>query len=490
MEYSFITSVFTGIRPAQLDVGQRYAETSWAWHTNITHEFSRETDYARIALPDYQTVLLPQLAGDWVLALYITCPPVIGGAYDGNAQLAKPGQVLVPRDIIQGLEGLLDAPSGDVQFVCLEHARSSTTGDGDDEDKIISRKRVIYAHSVILKARSEYFKMLLEGGFRETEGSVQGKRTVLVDDASYDTVYWLLRYILSSGPLIIYSDKLIDRFIYCNALTFAAEDDVRLIMDIASLDRRAIHKTLSGKPQSSIGHRLYWLTPSPQEWDYRTIPLEAGSESDDTVSATMSMSMSMTLSEPDGHSVSEASVRSGGGHGRMMSPTKESTAGRRPSLGISSGAGGGTAANAESAKAIARPGRPAAVGAVMPNVQPRRGAPPSSMASATPTKATGPRPVTTDRTGLASSTRSGKPPTSPVLGLSKHCMSPAPHRPPRLSDTAPIPDPHPHPAPPPTYPSALSMYMLAHRYDITVLEELAKERILKGLTPEKCMPML
>lgn len=204
VEYSFSTTIFAGIRPATVDVGQKYAETHWSWHCQLTHEFSRETDYARIALPDYNTVLLPQAAGEWVLVLRIACPPAppaldthqYGAAAKRGTDWVEPGQVTVPRDVMLGLADLLDSPSGDVQFICLEHVREACKGGDEGEERILSRKRIIYAHSEILRSRSAYFKMLLDGGFKETEG--QARRTVLVDDAGYDTVYWLLRYVQSS----------------------------------------------------------------------------------------------------------------------------------------------------------------------------------------------------------------------------------------------------------------------------------------------------
>lgn len=250
-------------------------------------------------------------------------------------------------------------------------------------------------------------------------------------------------------------------------------------MDISSLDRRAIHKTLTAKGQGY--HRHQWSAPPPSEWEYRPIPIDSGSETAETMSA--SMSMSMTLSEPDGQSVSEASVMSG--QGRVLSPTKDtrrSSGGLGLDLRVSDGGGEGSK----------MPGRPSRLpSSTIASAPPRRGAPPSSMAtpsvaSVTPAKSSVQRSVTGGRT--VNPSRNGKGPTSPML--TKHNLPPAPHRPLRLSDVAPTPDPHPHPAPSPAPPSALGIYMLAHRYDIAILEGLAKERILKGLTPENCMPML
>lgn len=176
------------MRPRHTDVGQRYAETQWSWYTDTAHEFSRETDYARIALPDYQTVLLPQVAGEWVLVLRIICPAGVGA--DGPGRWTAPNNVQMPTDVLGGLAELLDSQSGDVQFVCLEHMQQGPDG-VEGEDRLLSRKRIIYAHSEVLRARSSYFKQLLDGGFKETEGGA--KRVVVVDDAGYDVVYWLLR---------------------------------------------------------------------------------------------------------------------------------------------------------------------------------------------------------------------------------------------------------------------------------------------------------
>jgi hypothetical protein len=117
------------------------------------------------------------IPGEYILSVQMASPSYI------SAWL-EPGQVVVPMDVITGLGDLLDSISGDVQFVCLEHTLK-------EDGRMISRKRAVYAHGEILRARSDYFKGLLDGGFRETEGS--GRRTVLVDDASFDTVYWLLR---------------------------------------------------------------------------------------------------------------------------------------------------------------------------------------------------------------------------------------------------------------------------------------------------------
>lgn len=48
-------------------------------------------------------------------------------------------------------------------------------------------------------------------------------------------------------------------------------------------------------------------------------------------------------------------------------------------------------------------------------------------------------------------------------------------------------DPHPHPTPRPPPASALDVYMLAHRYRLEELREMALEQILRNLSHETCM---
>lgn len=177
VEYSFTVTIFVGLRPAATNIGQRYSHTRWEWHTTVQHEYSKEADFIDIPLPSYDGVLATMVPGEYILTVQLATP------HHTQAWL-EPGQVVVPMDVITGLGDLLDSTSGDVQFVCLEHTL-------EEDGRMVSRKRVVYAHGEVLRARSDYFKGLLDGGFKETEGT--GRRTVVVDDANFDTVYWLLR---------------------------------------------------------------------------------------------------------------------------------------------------------------------------------------------------------------------------------------------------------------------------------------------------------
>lgn len=103
---------------------------------------------------------------------------------------------MVPRDMIDAMTALIDVPNGaDVRFVCLEHENEAEDG---MEDGMRSRKRVIYANSQVLAARSPYFLDLFAISFAEnTQISSDRIKTVVVESADFNTVYWMLRYVFS-----------------------------------------------------------------------------------------------------------------------------------------------------------------------------------------------------------------------------------------------------------------------------------------------------
>ena len=122
--------------------------------------------------------------------------------------------------------------TGDVQFVCLErfdppiHAslgspatdQPTSTSPSSGLSSPMARKRVIYAHSDILTRRSEYFATLISSSFRESAGILDRERgrtihTIVVEDADFVTVYWLLK------------------FLYCDWLLFREDDDPRAAVD-------------------------------------------------------------------------------------------------------------------------------------------------------------------------------------------------------------------------------------------------------------------
>jgi hypothetical protein len=251
---------------------------------------------------------------------------------------------------------------------------------------------------------------------------------------------------------------------------FASQDNVRRVTDQQNLDRKEVQRVLAGKAHSHFRHP--WATQSPGEWEYRAIAAigEVGAEYD---ALSGSMSQSMTLSEVDGRSVSDISGLSR--EAASPSPDKGKSIDRRASAS--------TMASVSAHSSVSMRDKSAG-----PVGTPRRAAPPSSIATtAKLSSRTASTATAADNTKKPMSKSAlVKPPTSPPLraGPGGH------HLPLRLSDASPAPDPHAHPCTPPAPASALSMYMLSHRYAIPALEGLAKERILKGLTVESCMPML
>lgn len=101
-----------------------------------------------------------------------------------------------------------------------------------------ARKRIIYAHSDILTRRSEYFATLIASSFRENTADREHGRnfhTIVVEEADFVTVYWLLKWI------------------YCDWLLFREEDDPRAAVD-----------------GIGAGWSARWLSQQGSEWEWKT----------------------------------------------------------------------------------------------------------------------------------------------------------------------------------------------------------------------------
>lgn len=130
-----------------------------------------------------------------------------------TAQCDKRADPVSHSEVINGLAALLDnANTGDVQFVCLEHREQDgeVFGSADAIAACQTRKRILWAHSDILRSRSAYFRDLLAAGFTETLASPAGSstrtggsaaeshrrvHTITVDHCDFETLYWLLFYL-------------------------------------------------------------------------------------------------------------------------------------------------------------------------------------------------------------------------------------------------------------------------------------------------------
>jgi hypothetical protein len=100
-----------------------------------------------------------------------------------------------------------------------------------------ARKKIIYAHSDILTRRSEYFATLIASSFRENTIDREHGRsfhTIMVEEADFVTVYWLLKWI------------------YCDWLLFREEDDPRAAVD-----------------GIGVGWSARWLSQG-NEWEWKT----------------------------------------------------------------------------------------------------------------------------------------------------------------------------------------------------------------------------
>ncbi|ORY30544.1 hypothetical protein BCR39DRAFT_528627 [Naematelia encephala] len=431
IDYTSNSSIFVGITPLCTPVGSKYAETRWVWSTMVDEwEFSVDQNHWEGRLPRLATIM----ADSEILAKdgFSICVQ-IGTCASEKAEFGLPGMWTVPRNMIDGLSGLLDSTTGDVRFVCLEHDTTS--------DKLTSsRKRVLYAHSQILKARGDYFADLLSLGFSEATttpntSTAMVRTTITVDDASFTTVYWMLK------------------FLYTNHLVFAPDDDVRVLMGQLQLDRGEIVKLLAGGGGGLRGG----------EWEYKRLNVEG----------------------EIGEDMSELEMRDDFDARTVLSVSSVGTsASRRVSAVVSPTPAIPPTTNRRDSPNRARAG--SASGASSTLSKTSRTSRTSS--SATPTTSTS-RSRLTPSTNPTSPSRSSSsiPKTTPTSTGStspKHLPLGRPQR------HVPEPDPHPHPAPPPPPGSALAVYMLANRYRLDTLEALAKEHILAKMTGDNCMPML
>ena len=349
------------------------------------------------------------------------------------------------------------ADTGDVRFICLERSDPATTTHSlPDQDPVDSqsansspglepsffsshafaRKRVIYAHSDILIRRSEYFATMLSSSFSENTTAIRpGERkvyTVVLEEADFVTVYWLLKWI------------------YANWLTFRSEDDPRLAIEGVG-----------------AGWSVKWLNTSGKgEWEWKRFTRDQPGED-------------LSASRSDARSVASATESAGSGD------VKGKT------------------------KGVTEP-QPAFSNTTGPSTTPRTGNAPSRNAGPTsgtsPTKPQSRQQLTTTSPSISRrSNTSTDGPTKPTSGVSNAPLpAPAPVNTHQATTStgftnsqrysavrqASVPDPHPHPTPEPPPASALSVYQIAHRYDLGGLASLALEHMMTTITPEHCFSLL
>jgi hypothetical protein len=373
-----------------------------------------------------------------------------------------PSAYYVPRDLLEGLEASLDNSSqrefnqsprygtngtsdtGDVQFICLEKAsreysqvpasptppntansesRLSTSSSLSlGTSRITARKRVIYAHADILIRRSEYFASMLSSSFSETVPCGERKvHTVIVEEADFVTIYWLLKWV------------------YANWLLFKEEDDPR-----------------SAVEGIGAGWSVRWLSTrgTAGEWDWKTF--NKGSAADDDIVSAASGDSAPSLVDGRG---------SGSSQGKSTFTSNQST----PTVTRNSVQRQPTSSSKLPSSSTLRSTSSAVS---------RRGAVPdnSSISLAVSTTPARPSPSHT---------------TPPIAIGSPHYANPAQRSRPRIPAATPSSgDPHAHPTSTPPPASALSVYQIAHRYELPGLATLALEHMMTTITPQSCFALL
>ncbi|CAE6449682.1 unnamed protein product [Rhizoctonia solani] len=463
------TTMMAAIKVRGDFAGERGARADWVWEFwDQEWTFRKESEFWECSLPSLSTLLEhPRIAAtnSFVLCIQIHTPV-------GPQIPQQPSIYYVPKDLLEGIEASLDnANTGDVQFVCLERLDPSSSPPGSStpnsrrsssdssahplqsSSKLVARKRVIYAHSDILRSRGggEYFATMFSSGscFSENAGfsektTAPGERkihTVVVEEADFNTIYWMLKWV------------------YGNWLLFQADDDPRIVFKAMGQGQSVKWLPSSYAPGPSQGPPS--STRQAGEWDWQTLyridaPSEAGS---------LGQSLrSLVLDDPNpesGHaqtpSQGSSTARAEAEVSPQLSPRVSTVPVPRAPARTASGAGVRRSGNKSSAS----------------------GPPARSTATAGPTSSPGPY-------RASSSGFTAAPPHTPRFSHTHPHSHPHPH----THTPRPQPDPHVHPTPAPSPASALAVYQTAHRYELPGLAQLALNHILETITPQRAFALL
>lgn len=275
---------------------------------------------------------------------------------------------------------------------------------------------------------------MLASSFSENTGLVSGDRklyTIIVEDADFETIYWVLKYC------------------YANWILFKEHDDPRAAVDGVG-----------------TGWSARWLNADGDEWGWKTF--QKGGHGEDRTASVL-----------DGKSVASGdSERSDSSKNKSKglqpcppsgsSSMKTTTAPRAPLSTTKSSSG-----SASSSRQSSIP--------VTPTTS-RRVA--SSPGGTMPVPIVGPSSVRSKQIPIPLA----MPPTN-YPSSSHFPISPRTQRQ-RQPSTMATPDPHVHPTPTPAPASALSMYQVAHRYAMPGLSNLALEHMMSSITPHSSFALL
>jgi hypothetical protein len=278
----FTSSIFIGLTGSSIS-GREHGSTNYLWTHAERYNFQPEDNYIKVRLPTLSALARHEtVIKENALTICIRIEQEYGEQPKSKPNFQEEGHVKVPNDMVSALGALVDVPNGaDVRFVCLEHELDKDEGQMEggegyeDGEGLRSRKRVIYANSQVLSRRSSYFEDLFATSFLETTApQVDRVKTVVIESADFNTVYWMIRYVFDHQYTNVI-DRMI-RFLYTNELLFdEQEDHIRDLMVWQSIEPAIARKALTG-----LGANL----PSNREWHWRSWdgdePVSAISNSD------------------------------------------------------------------------------------------------------------------------------------------------------------------------------------------------------------------
>ena len=312
----------------------------------------------------------------------------------------------------------------------------------------VARKRVIYAHSDILRRRSDYFATMLSSSFAENavENKSPGDRkmyTIVVEEADFCTIYWLLKWV------------------YANWTLFREHDDPKAAVD-------GVGAGWSARSLKSVG--------GADEWDWKLFGKNFDSSQD---IGGLSDARSVASFE-SGHSGTQKtktkpkSPSTTGPNSSLSTMRSTSNPGQPPTRQPPS------PSKSTSNRPPSSPTRRNTTGAVSQEGQPTLTVPipPSTPSPSSPRSKANPLPISPTNGNF------------PLGGGAHHQLSPRQQRQRSRPSVAAVPDPHPHPAPAPPPASALSMYQVAHRYGMPGLASLALEHMMSTITPQSSFALL
>ncbi|KAH8094882.1 hypothetical protein BXZ70DRAFT_1001284 [Cristinia sonorae] len=468
-DYEIYSSIFTGIKCQDDRVGERGARAEWVWeHWQNDWVFREDSEVWECPLPPLSTLLDNRRIKEtdsFVICVQVHSP--VGPFFP-----QQPAAAYVPRDLLDGLEASLDnSNTGDVQFICLERKEDSggeetapespstevpvdplsTSGSSLPPTLAVARKRIIYAHSDILKRRSEYFATMLGSSFSETTGETKplGERkvyTIVVEEADFCTVYWLLKWV------------------YANWTLFREQDDPKAAVD--------------GVGAGWSARSLQGATGGADEWEWKAFSKQHDYSQDVGIS--------------DSRSIASLESRHSSGQkakGKTKPTSSPNTTGPNTSV---------SAMRSTSNATLRQPPSPSKSTSNRPSASPTRrstsGATPSNTGNQ-PSLAV-PKPPSPSPSPSSPRSKAATLPVSPTTsnfplpGGPHHPLSPRQQRQRSRPSATAVPDPHPHPTPAPPPSSALSMYQVAHRYAMPGLAALALEHMMSTITPQSSFALL